>query len=317
MRKNGCWGKKESTNQCKEGWVHHTWWQIICRLSFKTSVASKMIHYRGLQQADKGLTREAVQDEEEEEAEGAEDREEEKCALVGRDLPWEKSRSERVGREKLGHVEKSSCNDPNQEPAQNSRRPLSYVRVHPIFSSFPSDSWGGRPPASLHFISLTTFSFPSSLSPASKITHPTVKQGNEFHTSSNGVTLVQGGSSGALFTRQDEDKKKNREAKLKTQQRVCDVAPCMRIRQTNTKHTNTDQERQEELAWHFLWPRKIQIVSKYSTTSPWRFLLVIWPKCCQRIYYFKLNLKFRRCLKRDEQMADFILTLSFMIWIWL
>lgn len=46
-----------------------------------------MIHYRGLQQADKGLTREAVQDEEEEEAEGAEDREEEKCALVGRDLP--------------------------------------------------------------------------------------------------------------------------------------------------------------------------------------------------------------------------------------
>lgn len=36
------------------------------------------------------------------------------CILAGRDLPWEESRSEGVGKEKLGHVEKSSCNDPTQ-----------------------------------------------------------------------------------------------------------------------------------------------------------------------------------------------------------
>lgn len=41
------------------------------------------------------------------------------CVLAGSNLPWEESRSKGAGREKLGHVEKSSCNDPNQRPANS------------------------------------------------------------------------------------------------------------------------------------------------------------------------------------------------------
>lgn len=50
--------------------------------------------------------------------------------LVDRDLPWEQSRSEGVGREKLGHVEKSSCNDPTLGPADGSHVWLSSLNVY-------------------------------------------------------------------------------------------------------------------------------------------------------------------------------------------
>lgn len=85
-----------------------------------------------MKNTDKGLTREIVLDREEGE-------EKEVVFFAGRDLPWEKSRSEGVRRGKLGHVEKSSCNDPNQEPGRKlACLPLFFVKVYLSFSSFSS-----------------------------------------------------------------------------------------------------------------------------------------------------------------------------------
>lgn len=73
------------------------------------------------------------------------------------------------------------------------------------------------------FISFTTFSF---------LLFSSVKDrssdGEARKQQTNGVTLVQCSIIGASITRQDEDKKKkNRGAEMKTQRRIHVVAPCM------------------------------------------------------------------------------------------
>lgn len=53
--------------------------------------------------------------------------------LAGRDLPWEETRIEGVGKEKLGQMEKSSCNDPTVGPADSSQ-PASPLSMSVFFS---------------------------------------------------------------------------------------------------------------------------------------------------------------------------------------
>lgn len=58
------------------------------------------------------------------------------CVLGRRDLLWEETRTEGAGKQKLGHMEKSSCNDPTLGPAHSSHVCLSScLSVHHLWSS--------------------------------------------------------------------------------------------------------------------------------------------------------------------------------------
>lgn len=57
------------------------------------------------------------------------------CVLGGRDLLWEETRTQGAGKQKLGHMEKSSCNDPTLGPAHRSHVCLSScLSVHHLWS---------------------------------------------------------------------------------------------------------------------------------------------------------------------------------------
>lgn len=205
---------------------------------------------------------------------------------------------------KLGHVEKSSCNDPNQEPGRKlACLPLFFVKVYLSFSSF-SSLWysvklsgllfyfpipSSPETTSLHlyiFYLLYHLLIPSPLfSPVWEITHPTTNHTSSSNLAisrskytSNGVTLVQRSIIEAETQRRGNVAfSKQKQIHFNRIHEVVGKAQASfvwRIREagTNThKHrsgeTGRARKSREELAWHFLCPMKMRDVSKQSTPN--------------------------------------------------
>lgn len=106
------------------------------------------------------------------------------CVLGGRDLLWEETRTEGAGKQKLGHMEKSSCNDPTLGPAHSSHVCLSScLSVHHLWSSVKLLCPSSSPETAAVCLHLYVFDCFSSLASLMDPVLPPVSEINRLITS--------------------------------------------------------------------------------------------------------------------------------------